>query len=267
MENNYQHKARKRFGQNFLHDGHIISKLASAIAAKADDCVVEIGPGQGALTKPLLDSLNHLNVVELDRDLIPILQQQFSEDKLTIHQADALKFDFASLQKDEKPLRIVGNLPYNISTPLIFHLLSYQQRVKDMHFMLQLEVVDRLAAQVGTKAYGRLSIICQYYCQVDKLFNVPPGAFNPPPKVMSAIVRLAPKPKELLTAKNEPMFERLVKTAFAQRRKTLRNNLKQWLSNEQLETLDIDLSLRPEQISVDDFINISNQLFPTGQES
>lgn len=261
MDNQYQHKARKRFGQNFLHDGHIINKLASAIAAKADDCVVEIGPGQGALTKPLLENLNHLNVIELDRDLIPILQQQFSSDKLSIHQADALKFDFASLQKNEQPLRIVGNLPYNISTPLIFHLLSYQQRIKDMHFMLQLEVVDRLAAQVGTKAYGRLSIICQYYCQVDKLFNVPPGAFNPPPKVMSAIVRLAPKPSEQLTANNEPMFEKLVKTAFAQRRKTLRNNLKQWLSSEQLELLDINLSLRPEQLTVNDFINISNQLF------
>ena len=255
---NGQHIPRKRFGQNFLHDATIINRLVAAIAPKADDSVVEIGPGQGALTTPMLERLDRLDAVELDRDLVPFLRASLEPKGLTVHEADALKFDFSSLMKD-KPLRVIGNLPYNISTPLIFHLLTYQQRVQDMHFMLQLEVVDRLAAQPGSKTYGKLSVITQYYCQVDKLFNVPPGAFNPPPKVTSAIVRLVPRAIEQ-PADDVELFEQVVKISFAQRRKTLRNNLKQLLNAEQLDALSQDLRLRPEQLSVLDYIQLTNEI-------
>jgi 16S rRNA (adenine1518-N6/adenine1519-N6)-dimethyltransferase len=255
------HQPRKRFGQNFLHDLSVISKLSRAINAKPSDNMVEIGPGQGALTEPLLQTLNHLNAVELDRDLIPLLQSKFTPEQLTIHSADALKFDFSQLF-GEQALRVVGNLPYNISTPLLIHLLSYQQNIKDMHFMLQLEVVDRLAAVPGNKNYGRLSVVSQYFCQVDKLFNVPPGAFNPPPKVMSAIVRLEPRVFSEV-ASDEALFQKLVKTAFAQRRKTLRNNLKQLFDSEQLEQISaatgVNLADRPEQISVKEYVMLANQ--------
>lgn len=252
------HIPRKRFGQNFLHDMSIINRLVSAIAPKATDNMVEIGPGQGALTRPLLDKLDKLNAIELDRDLIPFLRAGLEPQGLTVHEADALKFNFAEIM-DDRPLRIVGNLPYNISTPLIFHLLSYQEKVHDMHFMLQLEVVDRLAAEPGNKSYGRLSVITQYYCQVDKLFNVPPGAFNPPPKVMSAIVRLQPKTFPIQVIDTN-VLDRVVRISFSQRRKTLRNNLKQILTSEQLELLDMDLRKRPEQLSVEDYVNMSNQI-------
>ena len=253
-----KHIPRKRFGQNFLHDQGIIQKIVKSIAPKENDNIVEIGPGQGAITEPLIEKLNHLNVVELDRDLIPLLQDKFAGQSLDIHESDALKFDFRKLMQ-EAPLRIVGNLPYNISTPLLFHLLSYHTQVKDMHFMLQLEVVDRLAAAPGSKAYGRLSIITQYYCQVDKLFNVPQGAFNPPPKVMSAIVRLVPRELDTKVT-DESLFQTVVKTAFSQRRKTLRNNLKQLLAADQLDQLTQDLSLRPEQLSLEDYIHLSNEI-------
>lgn len=254
-----KHIPRKRFGQNFLHDQGIIDKIVKAIAPKPDDLMVEIGPGQAALTAPLLNKLTTLHAVELDRDLIPNLQQTLGDKGLIIHEADALAFDFATLLQAGKALRIVGNLPYNISTPLIFHLLSYQQQVQDMHFMLQAEVVDRLAAKPNSKDYGRLSVITQYYCQVDKLFYVPAGAFNPPPKVMSAIVRLVPRPAPL-QADNIDTFTQTVKVSFAQRRKTMRNNLKNWLSTEQIEQLDFDLSQRPEQLSLDEFVQLSNQI-------
>jgi len=253
-----EHKARKRFGQNFLHDQVIIQRLVNAINPQASDNLVEIGPGQGALTAPLLAKVDHLNAVELDRDLVPYLREQLSHQGLTVHEADALKFDFRQLLND-KPLRIVGNLPYNISTPLLFHLLSYQQKIQDMHFMLQLEVVDRLAAMPGSKTYGRLSVITQYYCNITKLFNVPPGSFNPPPKVMSAIVRLVPT-TQAIPAVNPALFEFVVRISFAQRRKTLRNNLKQILSTEQLDSLTIDLTRRPEQLSLLEFIELSNTL-------
>ena len=262
---NYEHKPRKRFGQNFLHDSSIINRLVGAINPKPDQVMVEIGPGQGALTAPLLERLDHMHAVELDRDLIPLLLEKFASQGLEIHQADALKFNFSQLMQDT-PLRIVGNLPYNISTPLLFHLISYQERIKDMHFMLQLEVVDRLAAKPGSKTYGRLSVITQYYCQIDKLFNVPPGAFTPPPKVMSAIVRLIPR-TFAVQAYNPELFEHVVKTSFAQRRKTLRNNLKQILTAEQLELLKQNLSQRPEQLSLEDYVNLSNEIakFELGQ--
>ena len=260
MSHSAGHRARKRFGQNFLHDMSVIHRLDKSIAAKAGDNIVEIGPGQGALTEPLLNALDHLNVVEIDRDLVLILKEKFAGRPLTVHSNDALTFDFRSLF-DERPLRVVGNLPYNISTPLLLHLLGYGQKIQDMHFMLQLEVVDRLSAKPGNKTYGRLSIVSQYYCQIDKLFHVPPSAFHPPPKVMSAIVRLAPRPFQI-PASDVELFKHVVKTSFSQRRKTLRNNLKQILNGEQLEQLTndgvCDLSLRPEQLSVDQYVILSN---------
>ena len=260
------HKPRKRFGQNFLQDQNIIGRLITAIKPEAGQNMVEIGPGQAALTTPLLEKLGKLHAVELDRDLINLLETTMAPKGLTVHACDALKFDFTTLLTDT-PLRVVGNLPYNISTPLLFHLLSYEQRIKDMHFMLQLEVVDRLAAGPGSKTYGRLSVITQYYCQIDKLFNVPPGAFFPPPKVMSAIVRLIPR-KFSITASSETNLKKLVTTSFSQRRKTLRNNLKQILSSDQLgileeqleshNTLIFKLSDRPETLSVEDYVMLSN---------
>ncbi|MGH1485789.1 MAG: 16S rRNA (adenine(1518)-N(6)/adenine(1519)-N(6))-dimethyltransferase RsmA [Cellvibrionaceae bacterium] len=256
----FQHRARKRFGQNFLNDPGIVSRIVRSIAPKPDDNIVEIGPGQGAITAPLLEACPKLQVIEIDNDLVPILLAQFAKyNDFKIHQQDALKFDFSSLAND-KPLRIVGNLPYNISTPLIFHLLSFQQKISDMHFMLQKEVVERLAASAGEKHYGRLSIMTQYYCQVDHLFGVPPECFSPRPKVDSAIVRLAPFNTLPFVANDKEHFSHLVNIAFQQRRKTLRNTLKQILSKEQIDLLPIDTSLRPEKLSVEDYVNLSNNI-------
>lgn len=259
-----EHKAKKRFGQNFLEDEGVISRIIKAINPKASDELVEIGPGKGAITQHLLHSCPTLNVIELDRDLIPILLSQFvaSYPDFKINQSDALKFDFSSLLKTEDSrLRIVGNLPYNISTPLIFHLLTYNNNVEDMHFMLQKEVVDRMAAKAGEKHYGRLGIMVQYYCQVENLFDVPPESFNPQPKVNSAIVRLKPYKKLPLVANDVKTLSNLVNVAFQQRRKTLRNALKQLISVEQLENLNIDTSMRPEKITLAEFINISDELY------
>lgn len=257
----FAHKARKRFGQNFLVDQNIINSIVRSINAKASDRLVEIGPGQGAITAQLIDACPQLQVIELDRDLIPILLAQFAKHPdFTIHQHDALKFDFSSLMLNEQPLRIVGNLPYNISTPLIFHLLSYQDRITDMHFMLQKEVVNRLVAKAGEKNYGRLSVMVQYYCQVEHLFAVPPECFNPQPKVDSAIVRLQPHKKIPYVANNMQHMSHLVNLAFQQRRKTLRNTLKRLVDNETIESLTIDTSLRPENLSVEDYVNLSNTL-------
>ncbi len=266
-----EHRARKRFGQNFLEDDNIIRRIVKAIHPQATDNLVEIGPGKGAITEQLLAACPTLNVVELDRDLIPILLSQFIAryPDFKIHQTDALKFDFATLlgeQGERGPLRIVGNLPYNISTPLIFHLLSYQSDVKDMHFMLQKEVVDRMAAQPGQKAYGRLGVMVQYYCQVENLFDVPPECFNPRPKVDSAIVRLVPYKSLPHPAKNVKLLERLVNTAFQQRRKTLRNALKQLLPAEAIEGLNIDTSVRPENISLAEYVALSDKLADSLQD-
>ena len=262
-----EHRARKRFGQNFLEDDNIIRRIVKSIHPTTDDNLVEIGPGKGAITEQLLNACPTLNVVELDRDLIPILLSQFIAryPEFKIHQTDALKFDFGNLLTDASgnskgPLRIVGNLPYNISTPLIFHLLSYQADVKDMHFMLQKEVVDRMAAQPGEKAYGRLGVMVQYYCKVENLFDVPPECFNPRPKVDSAIVRLVPHQQLPHPAKKVKLLERLVNTAFQQRRKTLRNALKQLLPSEAIESLNIDTSVRPENITLAEFVALSDKL-------
>jgi 16S rRNA (adenine1518-N6/adenine1519-N6)-dimethyltransferase len=260
-----KHQARKRFGQNFLHDQGIIRHIVACIRPKPEQKIVEIGPGLGAITEHLLASAGHLDVVELDRDLLPHLRISFASygDNLRIHEADALKFDFSSLSADQQLLRIVGNLPYNISTPLIFHLLSYTDLVCDMHFMLQKEVVLRLAAEAGSNNYGRLSIMAQYFCRVDNLFEVPPEAFDPRPKVDSAIVRMAPYTKLPHTAQDFKHFEQLVKSGFAQRRKTLRNNLKGIADDEQLQSLGIDPSIRPERLTVGEFVALSNLLTQT----
>ncbi len=253
------HQARKRFGQNFLTDTHIIDKLIRLINPKPCDNMVEIGPGQGALTQPLLAQLNALNAIEIDRDLHALLSHQFADQHLILHQNDALKFDFKTLI-GENPLRVVGNLPYNISTPLIFELLAYRDFIQDMHFMLQLEVVERLAATHNNKTYGRISVICQYYCQVDQCFVVPPTAFSPAPKVVSAIVKLTPRPFGTV-ALDDDLFIKVVKTSFSHRRKTLKNNLKNILSSDQLAHIDQDISQRPEQLSVDNYVKLTNNIY------
>ncbi|RLQ21175.1 16S rRNA (adenine(1518)-N(6)/adenine(1519)-N(6))-dimethyltransferase RsmA [Seongchinamella sediminis] len=255
------HIPRKRFGQNFLTDHSVIGRIADAIGAEEQDHLVEIGPGQGALTEILAPTGCRLDVIELDRDLVAGLLAAFSiYPGFKLHSADALKFDFAALATDGKPLRVVGNLPYNISTPLIFKLLENAALIEDMHFMLQLEVVERLAAEPGSKAWGRLGIMAQYHCAVEHLFDVAPSAFNPPPKVQSAIVRLTPR-KELPWAQcQEGQLRRVVQAAFAQRRKTLRNNLKGFIEGEALESLGIDPGCRAETLQLSQFIEIANAI-------
>lgn len=256
-----QHKARKRFGQNFLIDHGIIRDIVRAVHPQKDDVVVEIGPGKGAITQLLADACNNLNVIELDRDLVPWLKVKFEKHpNFQLFQADALQFDFAQLVKNNQPIRIVGNLPYNISTPLIFHLLTYATQVRDMHFMLQKEVVKRMAAVAGDSAYGRLGIMVQYYCAVENLFEVPPTSFDPAPKVDSAIIRLVPYQDLPHKATNIKTLETLVNVAFQQRRKTLRNALKQLLGPEIIEQLPIDTSVRAEEISLQEYVAASNLL-------
>ena len=254
-----QHRPRKRFGQNFLHDEGVIDRIAAAIHPQADQHLVEIGPGQGALTESLVASGCHVDVIELDRDLIPGLLAAFSiHPRFKLHSADALKFDFASLTKGDERLRVVGNLPYNISTPLIFKLLENASIIKDMHFMLQREVVQRLAASPGSKSWGRLGIMAQYLCHVEHLFDVPPEAFNPAPKVQSAIVRLTPRTDSPWPPCSEAHLRAIVQAAFAQRRKTLRNNLKGLIDSADLETLGIDPGARAETLELTQFIEIAN---------
>ena len=240
-------KPRKRFGQHFLHDPGVLKRIVEAIAPARDDVVVEIGPGEGALTRPLLERLERLTAIEIDRDLAAGLRA----DKLTVIRADALEFDFSSLPPG---MRIVGNLPYNISTPLLFHLAGYADRVRDMHFMLQREVVDRMVAKHSTPAYGRLSVMLQTRFAMQKLFKVAPGAFRPPPKVESAVVRLVPL-KEA-PACDAALFEKIVREAFSARRKTLRNALP--LEPQDYEELGIDPKLRPENLSPADYVRITN---------
>ena len=257
----HQHRARKRFGQNFLHDVGVIHRILRAIHAREDDRLLEIGPGQGALTEGLLASGAQLDVIELDLDLIPILQARFGDNpRFRLNQGDALKFDFARLQAAPGSLRVVGNLPYNISTPLIFHLLDNAALIRDMHFMLQKEVVERLAAEPGSGDWGRLSIMVQYHCRVEHLFNVGPGAFNPAPKVDSAIVRLVPHAQLPHPARDHRLLERVVREAFNQRRKTLRNTLKGLLDSEAIAAAGVDGSLRPEQLDLAAFVRLADQL-------
>ena len=256
------HRARKRFGQNFLRDPGIISRIVRAIAPRPGDRLVEIGPGQGALTEPLVEAADgRLEVIELDRDLIPGLRVQFFNfPDFIIHEDDALKFDFRALRGEGEPLRVVGNLPYNISTPLISHLLEAGGAVADMHFMLQKEVVERLAAEPGGPDWGRLSVMAQYRCRVDALFTVPPEAFVPRPKVESAIVRLTPHPQLPHPAHDETLLFHVVRQAFGQRRKTLRNNLKGRIEADALEALGIEPSRRPQTLTIEEFVRIANHL-------
>jgi len=260
-QSQHGHAPRKRFGQNFLQDDAIIDAIARAISPQSEDHLVEIGPGQGALTEALIGSGCKLDAIELDRDLTTLLLASFSVyPGFTLHSADALKFNFGSLAVDNKPLRVVGNLPYNISTPLIFKLLAHANLIADMHFMLQLEVVQRLAAQPGSKHWGRLSIMTQYQCEVSHLFDVPPTAFYPPPKVQSAIVRLTPKAPQDIPPCARDSLARVVQLAFAQRRKTLRNNFKGVFSDAALEALHIDPSARAETLTLDTFVALANAL-------
>ena len=254
------HKARKRFGQNFLHDPLVIQRIVQAINPLPGQRLVEIGPGQGAITLPLLKACQHLEVVELDRDLIqPLADKAATAGELVIHQQDALRFDFRSLADGEK-LRTVGNLPYNISTPLLFHLLEQADAIQDMHFMLQKEVVDRMAAAPGGGDYGRLSVMIQYHCRVEPLFRVGPGAFKPAPRVDSALVRLTPWPQPPFPVKDTGLLTTLVRQAFSQRRKTLRNALKGLLSEQSIRATGTDPAARPETIGVEQYVALANQL-------
>ncbi len=252
-----KHIAKKRFGQNFLTDQSVINSLVDAISPKIDDLMVEIGPGLGALTKPLLKRLNLLHVVEVDRDIISWMQNEYAKNAIQIHNADALKFDFSSLGEN---LRVTGNLPYNISTPILFHLLDNIAHITDMHFMLQKEVVERMVAEPSTAAYGRLSVMLQYRLQMEYLFTVPPEAFDPAPKVESAFVRCVPHASLPYVAHDEKLFSQVVLAAFGQRRKTLRNTLKNILNDAGFIELGIDSQLRAENLHVSDFVAITNYL-------
>ncbi len=251
----HSHRPRRRFGQNFLVDRAYIDDTIQAIDPRPDDHAVEIGPGFGALTVPLLERVKLLHVVEIDRDIVARLAAQFAPERLVVHQGDALRFDFGTLGPG---LRLIGNLPYNISSPLLFHAAEFWPMIRDCHFMLQREVVDRMAAGPGTKARGRLSVMLQYRFRIEKLFEVPAGAFRPVPKVDSAFVRLTPHVVLPAPAQDERVLAALVTKAFSQRRKTLRNALADFASAEELTVLGIDPRLRPEALSVEDFVRVAN---------
>ncbi|MEK6748402.1 MAG: 16S rRNA (adenine(1518)-N(6)/adenine(1519)-N(6))-dimethyltransferase RsmA [Pseudomonadota bacterium] len=253
------HRPRKRFGQNFLHDQNVIERIVLALAPQREHHIVEIGPGKGALTRPLLDRVDKLDVIEIDRDLAPHLEHELGQfGRLRVHQADALTFDFRHLARDGRKLRVVGNLPYNVSTPLLFHLLEQVDVVEDMHFMLQKEVVDRMAAAPNSDDYGRLSVMVQYFCKVEKLFTVKAGSFFPVPKVESAVVRLIPHAQPIVTVDDPTMFARVVGAAFAQRRKTLRNALKGVLDQERIVAAGVTPEARAETLGLQQFAALSN---------
>ncbi len=253
-----KHIPKKRFGQNFLTDANVLHEIIRAIAPAPEDLMVEIGPGQGAMTQLLLSSLKQLQVVELDRDLVVLLQKKFSADKLIIHSGDALQFDFAQLRTDERKLRIVGNLPYNISSPLLFHLAQVAPQVIDQHFMLQKEVVERMVAAPGSRDYGRLSVMLQWRYRMELLFIVPPEAFDPPPKVESAIVRMVPIDQPL--ACEQRKLEHVVTKAFSQRRKVIRNCLADLFTEAQLLEAGINPQSRPETVPLEQFVNLARML-------
>jgi 16S rRNA (adenine1518-N6/adenine1519-N6)-dimethyltransferase len=250
-----RHVPRKRFGQHFLVDREVIAAIIAAIDPQSTDHIVEIGPGLGALTAPLLERVSHLYVIELDRDLSKRLREQYPAWRLTVHQADVLRFDFGALPA---PLRIVGNLPYNISTPTLFHVAATADRCQDLHFMLQQEVVDRMIANPSEPEYGRLSVMLQYRFRVERLFAVPPAAFRPQPKIHSAVVRLVPRPKSELECVDEALFSRVVRKAFSMRRKTVRNSLSEFVSAADMSGLGIEPGRRAETFSVATFVTIAN---------
>jgi 16S rRNA (adenine1518-N6/adenine1519-N6)-dimethyltransferase len=256
-------RARKRFGQHFLHDRNVIDRIVSAFDPKPDEAIVEIGPGRGALTWPLLERVPRLHAVELDRDLaarLPTLAAGRGE--LIVHQADALTFDFSALARDDRRLRLIGNLPYNISTPLLFHLIEQVDAIDDMLFMLQKEVADRLAAPPGTKTYGRLSVMIQWRFDVEPLFEVGPGAFHPPPQVDSSVIRLRPRREQGIAILDPDSFRRIVRAAFGQRRKTLRNSLRLLLDDAAFARAGIDPRRRAEDLTLEEFSRLS-EVTPT----
>ena len=252
------HRARKRFGQHFLTDPGVIDAIIRSVHPAQQDVIVEIGPGHGAITDQLAQSAGQLHAIELDRDLASQLRRRFEDcPNVAIHEADALRFDFASLGER---LRVVGNLPYNISTPLLFHLLKFRDNILDMHFMLQKEVVQRMAASPGSKTYGRLGIMLGCYLNVEALFDVPREAFDPPPDVTSAVVRLDPLPPDTFVIDDQAALSSLVATAFMKRRKTLRNALKGVADADDFAAVSIDPGLRPEQIEIGKYVSLSNRL-------
>jgi 16S rRNA (adenine1518-N6/adenine1519-N6)-dimethyltransferase len=253
-----RHVARRRFGQNFLTDARVIEEIVAAVAPQPDDLVVEIGPGLGALTAPLLRRLDRLHAVEIDRDLGARLRQRFPADRLNLHEGDALSFDFGALADGGQKLRVLGNLPYNISTPLLFHLARFAACVSDMHFMLQKEVVDRMVAEPGRADYGRLSVMLQYRFVMDRLLDVPPESFDPAPRVDSAVIRLIPRHPGELAAHDETRLATLVAAAFSQRRKMLRNTLKGLVDEATFARLGIAPEARAETLSVADYVALGN---------
>jgi len=254
-------RPRKRFGQHFLRDSGVLRRIVAAIDPQPGERLVEIGPGLGALTVPLLAAVGDLDVVELDRELLePLRARCAGRGMLRIHHADALSFDFAALRGNGPSLRVTGNLPYNISTPLLFHLLAQAGDLRDLHFLLQREVVERMAASPGTKDYGRLSVMIQYRCRVEPLFAVGPEAFRPPPKVWSALVRLVPRETYVVALRNEDHLAEVVRRAFAQRRKTLRNSLQGMLDVAQIAAAGVDPGARPETLSLEAFAALSEVL-------
>ena len=255
-----RHVPRKRFGQHFLHDPGVLARIVAAISPKPEDRIVEIGPGEGALTLPLLRKAGHLTAIELDRDLIePLRDKARGVGDLSIVNADALTVDFSALAQHSK-IRLVGNLPYNISTPILFHCLDHAAAVDDMHFMLQKEVVDRMAAAPGSKVYGRLSVMLQLRCTVEPLLHVPPGAFRPPPKVDSAVVRLVPLPAQQLPDVDLALVEKLVRAAFGQRRKTLSNALSELASAAEIDAAGLDPRARAEQLAPAAYVALARVL-------
>jgi 16S rRNA (adenine1518-N6/adenine1519-N6)-dimethyltransferase len=249
---------KKNLGQHFLTDRHVIDQIVRAVDPRPGDRLVEIGPGQGAITFPLLRKHGELTVVEFDRDLItPLMEASEGVGRLTIIHKDVLQVDFSRLAGDEGPLRLVGNLPYNISSPILFHALEHAGAVRDMHFMLQKDVVDRMASEPGSKVYGRLSVMLQAYCTVEALFDVPPAAFRPPPKVDSSVVRLVPRPEESIGIADRALFERVVREAFGQRRKTLRNALQLTCTGADIEAAGLRPDARAEQLHVSEFVQLA----------
>jgi 16S rRNA (adenine1518-N6/adenine1519-N6)-dimethyltransferase len=258
-----KHVARKRFGQNFLTDDNVLHNIIEGIGPRPGDTMVEIGPGLAAMTALILKELDHMHVVELDRDLVARLEKAYPRERLTIHSGDALKFDFAAIPVPEgKKLRVVGNLPYNISSPLLFHLAEYAHLVEDQHFMLQKEVVERMVAEPGTKAYGRLSVMLQWRYDMALLFVVPPTAFDPPPQVDSAIVRMVPTRRPL--AADARTLEAVVQKAFSQRRKVIRNCVAGMFTEQQLLEAGIDPGTRPETVGLEQYVALANILKPAG---